>query len=115
VGDIITHDRWPAIKDGDDLVNEIASRRPGSSIRLGYMRDGKPTDATVTIGDLDKVFAEQGNPAGRTRIRTRRAMRAKPSWDGGSRGFAATAAKLHTPRSGDSVSAIRLICRPAGA
>ena len=48
------------IKDGDDLVNEIASRRPGSTIRLGYLRDGKQADTTVTIGDRDKVFAELG-------------------------------------------------------
>ncbi len=35
-GDIITTVDGRPIKDGDDLVNEIASRRPGSSIRLGY-------------------------------------------------------------------------------
>jgi serine protease Do len=51
-----------SIKDGDDLVNEIASRRPGSTIRLGYVREGKPMDTTVTIGDRDKVFAEMTNP-----------------------------------------------------
>ena len=59
-GDIITTIDGRSIKDGDDLVNEIASRRPGSSIRLGFMRDGKPQDATVTIGDRDKVFADLG-------------------------------------------------------
>ncbi|MGO9939908.1 MAG: trypsin-like peptidase domain-containing protein [Terracidiphilus sp.] len=61
-GDIITQVDGRAIKDGDDLVNEIASRKPGSSIRLGFMRDGKATDATVTVGDRDKVFAEMNNP-----------------------------------------------------
>jgi serine protease Do len=60
-GDIITAIDGRSIKDGDDLVNEIASRRPGSSIRLGYLRDGKPGDTTVTIGDRDKVFADLGN------------------------------------------------------
>ena len=60
-GDIVTAIDGRAIKDGDDLVNEIASRRPGSTIRLGYLRDGKPADTTVTIGDRDKVFADQGN------------------------------------------------------
>jgi serine protease Do len=59
-GDIITTIDGRPIKDGDDLVNEIASRRPGSTIRLGFMRDGKPEDATVTIGDRDKVFADIG-------------------------------------------------------
>ncbi len=56
-GDIITTVDGRPIKDGDDLVNEIASRRPGSTIRLGYKRDGKQDDTTVTIGDRDKVFA----------------------------------------------------------
>jgi serine protease Do len=56
--DIITAIDGRQIKDGDDLVNEIASRRPGSSVRLGYLRDGKQADTTVTIGDRDKVFAE---------------------------------------------------------
>ena len=60
-GDIITTIDGRSIKDGDDLVNEIASRRPDSTIRLGYLRDGKLGDTTVTIGDRDKVFADLGN------------------------------------------------------
>jgi serine protease Do len=60
VRDIITAVDGRPIKDGDDLVNEIASRRPGSTIRLGYLRDGKQADTTVTIGDRDKVVAEGG-------------------------------------------------------
>jgi len=59
-GDILLTVDGRAIKDGDDLVNEIASRRPGSTIRLGYLRDGKQADTTVTIGDREKVFAELG-------------------------------------------------------
>jgi serine protease Do len=57
-GDIITSIDGRSIKDGTDLVNEIASRRPGSTVRLGYVREGKQADTTVTIGDRDKVFAE---------------------------------------------------------
>ncbi len=60
--DILTTIDGRSVKDGDDLVNEIASRRPGSTIRLGYMRDGKQADTTVTIGDRDKIFADLGNP-----------------------------------------------------
>jgi serine protease Do len=60
-GDIITTVDGRSIKDGDDLVNEITNRRPGSSIRLGYTRDGKSMDTTATIGDLDKVFSEAQN------------------------------------------------------
>ncbi|HEX4029949.1 MAG TPA: trypsin-like peptidase domain-containing protein [Terracidiphilus sp.] len=61
-GDIITSIDGRTVKDGDDLVNEIASRKPGSTVRLGFLRSGKPDDATVTIGDRDKVFANLGNP-----------------------------------------------------
>ena len=61
-GDIITTIDGRSIKDGEDLVNEIASRAPGSTIRLGFVRDGKPQDTTVTIGDRDKVFADLNNP-----------------------------------------------------
>ena len=59
-GDIIVSVDGRNIKDGDDLVNEITSRHPGSTVRVGYLRDGKQADASVTIGDLDKVFADSG-------------------------------------------------------
>jgi serine protease Do len=65
-GDIITGIDGRSIKDGDDLVNEIASRRPGSNVRLAYLHDGKQADATVTIGDRDKVFADLGNQQAET-------------------------------------------------
>ncbi|MGA2167142.1 MAG: trypsin-like peptidase domain-containing protein [Terracidiphilus sp.] len=97
VGDIITTIDGRSIKDGDDLVNEIASRRPGSTIRMGYLRDGKQADTTITIGDRDKVFADQGNQQAETNPDEKgNASEAKlgmvvrevsPS----------TAAKLHTP------------------
>ncbi len=61
-GDIITTVDGHTIKDGDDLVNDIARRRPGSTIRLGYLRNGKQMDTTVTVGDRDKVFANLNNP-----------------------------------------------------
>lgn len=57
-GDVINMIDGHSIKDGNDLVDEIASRRPGSTARLGYLRDGKQNDTTVTIGDRDKVFAD---------------------------------------------------------
>ncbi|MDR3723706.1 MAG: trypsin-like peptidase domain-containing protein [Terracidiphilus sp.] len=57
-GDILTSIDGRSIKDGDDLVNEIAGRRPGSTARLGYLREGKPADTTVTIGNREKIFAE---------------------------------------------------------
>ena len=79
-GDIITSIDGRSIKDGDDLVNDIASRRPGSSIRLGFMRDGKPQDATVTVGDRDKVFADLHRPetGSQSRQHQRRRRKTRP-------------------------------------
>ena len=54
-GDVISSINGRAIKDGDDLVSDISARKPGSSISLGYMRDGKQMTATVTIGDRSKM------------------------------------------------------------
>lgn len=65
-GDIITTVDGRAIKDGDDLVNEIANRKPGSTARLGFIRNGQHMDTTVTIGDRDKVFADLNNPQPQT-------------------------------------------------
>ena len=56
-GDIIVSIDGRSIKDGDDLVNDIAVRAPGSSAKLGYLRSGNTQTATVVIGDRSKVFA----------------------------------------------------------
>jgi serine protease Do len=56
-GDIIVTIDGRQIKDGDDLVNDIAVRKPGSTAKLGYLRNGATETATVTIGDRTKVFA----------------------------------------------------------
>jgi serine protease Do len=61
-GDIITSVDGRPIKDGDDLVNDIARRHPGSTAQLGYLRNGKPMQSTVTVGDRDRVFANLNNP-----------------------------------------------------
>ena len=58
-GDIILSIDGRSIKDGNDLVADIAGRHPGSSARIGYIRNGKEADTTVSIGDRDKVFSEQ--------------------------------------------------------
>jgi serine protease Do len=42
------------------------------SARSGLFGDGKPSDAAVTIGDRDKVFAELNNPQANTAPRSAR-------------------------------------------
>jgi serine protease Do len=57
-GDVIVSIEGRQIKDGDDLVNDISARKVGSSVKLGYLRDGKPGTASVTIGDRAKTYAD---------------------------------------------------------
>jgi serine protease Do len=56
--DVIVSIDGRAIKDGDDLVADISARKVGSTVTLGYLRDGKQHTATVGIGDRAKLFAD---------------------------------------------------------
>ena len=54
------------MKNGDELVNNIAVRKPGSKVTLGFIRNGKQMSLPVTIADRTKLFAatqggEEGN------------------------------------------------------
>jgi len=57
-GDIIVSIDGRQIKDGDDLVNDISNRKVGSTVKIGYLRDGKQNTANVTIGDRAKTYAD---------------------------------------------------------
>src|SRR5215469_12065121 len=67
VGDTITSVDGRDVKNGDELVADIASRKPGSKAKLGFVRNGKKQDTTVTIADRSTLFAarlgdeEKGN------------------------------------------------------
>ena len=60
-GDIITTVDGRPIKDGDDLVADISARPPGSTAKVGYIRNGQNLEATVTIGDRAKMIAAAGS------------------------------------------------------
>jgi serine protease Do len=60
--DVIVSIEGRPIKDGDDLVADVSVRKVGSTVQLGYLRDGKQHTATVGIGDRAKLFAD--NAAG---------------------------------------------------
>jgi serine protease Do len=55
VGDIITSIDGQPVKNGDDLVNIITARHPGSTAKVGYVRSGQQQSATVTIQDRTKT------------------------------------------------------------
>lgn len=57
-GDIIVSVDGMPIKDGDALVNDIASRRPGSVVHLGYLRGGQQDTAALTIADRAKLYGQ---------------------------------------------------------
>jgi serine protease Do len=57
VGDTITTVDGKKVSKGSELVADIASRKPGAKVALGFLRNGKPQDATVTIADRAKLFA----------------------------------------------------------
>jgi serine protease Do len=57
-GDIITSIDGRNIKDGDDLVEDISARKVGSTVKIGYLRSGKQNNATVSIGDRAKTYAD---------------------------------------------------------
>jgi len=57
IGDTITSVDGRELKSGDDLVSDIASRRPGSKAKLAFVRNGKKEETSVTIADRSKLFA----------------------------------------------------------
>jgi serine protease Do len=64
VGDIITTINGKPVKDGDDLVAMISSYKPGTTVDIGYLREGKEMHANVTVGDREKVIAAMNAQAG---------------------------------------------------
>jgi serine protease Do len=57
VGDTITAVDGKEVKNGDELVADIAARKPNSKAKLSFVRNGKKEEATVTIADRSKLFA----------------------------------------------------------
>jgi serine protease Do len=60
--DVIVSVDGKPIKDGDALVADISERKVGSTVQLGYLRDGKQHTANVVIGDRS-LLTDAGNPA----------------------------------------------------
>ena len=59
IGDTITSVDGKDLKTGDDLVADIAARKPGSKAKLAFVRNGKKQETTVTIADRSKLFASR--------------------------------------------------------
>jgi serine protease Do len=61
VGDTITVVDGHKVTKGSELVADIASRKPGAKVALGFVRNGKQQETTVTIADRAKLFAARLN------------------------------------------------------
>jgi serine protease Do len=59
VGDTITSIDGKKIASGDELVNDISGRKPGTKINVGYLRNGKAAQTSVTVGNRSKLFGSQ--------------------------------------------------------
>jgi serine protease Do len=59
--DIIVSVDGKPIKDGDDLVADISTRKVGSTVQLGILRNDSKKTLTVGIADRAKLFANVGS------------------------------------------------------
>jgi serine protease Do len=59
VGDTIVSIDGKNVKNGDELVADIASRKPGTKVGIGYVRNGKKQDTSITVADRAKLFASR--------------------------------------------------------
>ena len=59
MGDTITTVNGKPVKNGDELVAEIASLKPGTKANLGLVRNGKKQDVSIVIADRQKLFASR--------------------------------------------------------
>jgi len=57
IGDTIVSLDGKPVKNGDELVADIASRKPGTKATVGFLRNGKKQETTVAIADRAKLFA----------------------------------------------------------
>jgi serine protease Do len=63
-GDIITSIDGQPIKNGDDLVNVITAKKPGTSVTVGFLDNGQHKTADVGIisrTDLEKLLKNAGS------------------------------------------------------
>ncbi|MGO9302423.1 MAG: PDZ domain-containing protein, partial [Candidatus Korobacteraceae bacterium] len=58
-GDTIVSVNGKPVKNGDELVANISALKPGSTAKIGYVRNGKEAAVEVTIADRAKLFANR--------------------------------------------------------
>jgi serine protease Do len=67
--DIITKYRGNQVTSGDDLVNEVRQTKPGTTVEVEVLRDGKPLSLQVTVEALSlQPPAKQANAPERHKL-----------------------------------------------
>jgi serine protease Do len=71
VGDVITQLNGHEVSDAGQLQVEVGQQQPGSTVKLGVIRDGKDTTVPVTVEELGKRNKQgeesASNPEGKAR------------------------------------------------
>ncbi len=58
-GDAIISVGGKTVANGDELVAEVSAHHPGDKLKIGYLRNGKAEETTVTVADRQKLFGAQ--------------------------------------------------------
>jgi serine protease Do len=58
-GDAIVSVGGKTVANGDELVAEVSAHHPGDKLKIGYLRNGKTEETTVTVADRQKLFGAQ--------------------------------------------------------
>ncbi len=58
-GDAIISVGGRTVANGDELVAEVSAHHPGDKLKIGYLREGKQQEATITVADRQKLFGVQ--------------------------------------------------------
>ncbi len=70
LGDVITAIGGRPIQNGDQLVRIISNTPVGRSVRLDFLRNGKPQTTHVVVGDRNAILAESHPPLGNSNPRS---------------------------------------------
>ena len=77
-GDVIVSYQGRAVVDNNVLRNEVAATKPGSTVALGVLRDGKTTEMTATLGELAPAEDVDRNGEGEGRASAKFGMTVEP-------------------------------------
>jgi len=61
VGDTITAIDGKKVTDGNDLVEKISAEKPGTKVKVNYIRGGKEESTSITIADRAKLYADRND------------------------------------------------------